>query len=141
MAELTLSVTHTINAPIEFVFNAWLDPVIMAKFMMPAPDMSVSNVSTEPVIGGGFALTMNTAENNSIDHKGEYLEIDRHSKLVFTWLSPMSIDGSTVTLNLSEVEGGTHIELSQIKFISEEMRDNHIGGWASILKCLDKNLT
>ena len=35
-AELTLTLSRTINAPVEKVFNAWLNPEILAKFMLPA---------------------------------------------------------------------------------------------------------
>ena len=58
MSELTLSVEHTINAPIEFVYNAWLDPALMAKFMTPAPGVVATDISTEPHVGGQFAVTM-----------------------------------------------------------------------------------
>lgn len=140
MSELTLSVEHTINAPIEFVYNAWLDPTLMARFMTPAPGVVATDISTEPHVGGRFAVTM-IVDGNHLEHKGEYLTLEPYTKLVFTWLSPFSIDGSTVTLNLSEAVGGTHIELTQVKFLNEEMRDNHNNGWVAILACLNQVLT
>lgn len=139
MSELTLNIKHTIKAPIEFVFNAWLDPKLMAKFMTPAPHMTTTDVTTNPVEGGGFKLMMNNA-GNKMPHYGEYIKIEPYHKLVFTWLSHVSVDDSTVTLDLSEKDGGTLIELTQIKFLNEELRDRHIQGWNGILACLDTTL-
>lgn len=139
MTDLSLTLSRNINAPIEAVFNAWLDPEMIAKFMTPGEGMSVINASAEPHTGGRFALTM-VAGENEIPHGGIYKVIDPHSKIVFTWESPFSVDGSTVTLNLSEKDGGTDIELIHVKFADEEARNNHEGGWASILAALDKAL-
>lgn len=140
MSELTLRVEHTINAPMEFVFNAWLDPVLMAKFMTPAPHMTATDITTNPVEGGGFKLNMNNGESSML-HYGEYIKISRHNQLVFTWLSQHAADDTTVTLNLSEADPGTLIELTQVKFINEELRDRHIKGWNGILACLETALT
>lgn len=140
MNELTLNIEHTINAPIEFVFNAWLDPNIMARFMTPAPGMTATDVTTNPVEGGGFKLNMNNNES-VMPHYGEYIHIQKHSKLVFSWLSKVASDDTRVTLDLTEVNGGTLIKLSQIKFINEELRDRHIQGWNGILACLEQTLT
>lgn len=140
MSELTLSVEHTINAPIEFVYNAWLNPALMARFMTPAPGVVATDISTEPHVGGRFTVTM-IVDGNHLEHKGEYLALQPYTKLVFTWVSPFSIDGSTVTLNLSEAVDGTHIRLTQVKFLNEEMRDNHNSGWLAILASLHQLLT
>ena len=69
---------------------------------------------------------------------GEYKAIDPHSRIVFTWESPFSVEGSTVTLNLTQAdEGGTDLELIHVKFPDQESRDNHLGGWGNILATLD----
>lgn len=140
MSELTLNIEHTINAPIEFVFNAWLDPLIMAKFMTPAPGMTVADITSNPVEGGGFKMNMKNDEN-ILPHYGEYIKIDRHKQLIFSWLSSVAADDTRVTLDLSDVDGGTLIKLSQVKFLSEELRDRHIHGWNGILGCLEQALT
>jgi len=137
MTELSLRVARTINAPIEAVFNAWLDPVMLAKFMTPGPNMTVPKAEADAREGGRFAIIM-AAGDQEIPHAGTYKTITRHSQLVFTWESPFSMDGSTVTLNLTPAEnGGTEVELIHVKFPSEESRDNHNGGWTMILGALD----
>lgn len=136
MSDLSLTVTRTINADPTTVFDAWLNPKMLAKFMLPGNGMSVPEATTDPVVGGRFKIIMRAGDQD-LPHSGEYIEIDPNSKLVFTWQSSNSIDGSTVTLNLEPVEGGTKIELNQIKFATENAREDHRGGWGRILETLD----
>lgn len=140
MTELSLNVSRTINAPAETLFNAWLDPAMLARFMLPGEGMSVPKAETDPVEGGRFDIIMQAGEQD-IPHAGTYQKIDRHSQLVFTWESPMSVDGSTVTLDFKPVEGGTEVNLNHVKFSNEESRDNHQGGWAGILSKLDETVS
>ena len=136
MTELSLNVSRTINAPADKLFNAWLDPEMLARFMLPGDGMSVPKAATDPVEGGRFDIIMQAGEQE-IPHAGTYKKIDRHSQLVFTWESPFSTEGSTVTLDFKPVNGGTEVNLHHVKFPNEESRDNHQGGWNGILSKLD----
>jgi uncharacterized protein YndB with AHSA1/START domain len=141
MNELELTVTRTIAAPREAVFNAWLSPVTLATFMRTAADgVEARNVTTDPVKGGRFMIVMVTPERE-IPHSGTYLDITPYSRLSFTWESPHSLDDSVVTIDFAEpVPGQTEITLKQVKFRSEQARDGHIGGWTAILAYLDGSL-
>lgn len=137
MDDMMITVNRRISAPVETVFNAWLDPQMLARFMIPGEGMNVPKAEADAKVGGRFTIIMAAGEDE-IPHGGEYREINRHSKLVFTWESPFSIDGSTVTLNFADGGGDTtDLELIHIKFPNEESRDNHKGGWNTILAKLD----
>jgi len=136
MTDLTLNVSRTINATPEALFNAWLDPEMLARFMAPGPDMTVPHAANDPVVGGRFDIVMKSGDQE-LPHAGTYKEITRHSRLVFTWESPMSVDSSTVTLTFAPVDGGTEINLHHARFQNEEMRNNHEGGWIAILGKLE----
>lgn len=69
MTELSLTTSRTIKAPVERVFNAWLDPKMLARFMRPAEGVTVSSAETDPREGGRFALVMN-AGDKEIPHAG-----------------------------------------------------------------------
>lgn len=139
MTELSLAVSRTISAPASKVFEAWLDPQMIAKFMRPMPEMPAPDVKNDPVEGGRFDILMK-AGDDEIPHAGTYQEISRYSRLVFTWESPFSVDGSTVTLDFDEVDGKTNVTLTHVKFPSEESRDNHKSGWTAILASLETSL-
>lgn len=138
MNDLTVTVSKTIQAPIETVFDAWLNPELLAQFMLPMPQMACPEVKCEPVLGGRFEILMQVGENK-VPHTGEYLTMERPNTLAFTWVSPASLEDSVVTLNFSSADNNaTKVDLTQVKFIDEQHRDNHQGGWSNILAALDK---
>jgi len=141
MSELELTVSRKIAASREKIFNAWLSPTALAKFMKtPAGNFDARDVTTDPVKGGRFMIVMVTPERE-IPHSGTYLEVDPYSRLSFTWESPHSLDDSVVTIDLKEIDAETtELTLKQVKFRSEGARDDHIQGWTSILGELDKYL-
>jgi len=137
MTDLTVNVTKIVHAPIERVFDAWLNPETLSQFILPMPDMPQPQTETDAREGGDFTIIMHVGDDK-IPHTGKYLEISRPNKLVFTWMSPCSTDGSTVTLEFSELkENETNVELTHVKFIDEETRLDHEGGWSNILDKLN----
>jgi uncharacterized protein YndB with AHSA1/START domain len=138
MAELKVNIEKIINAPIEKVFDAWLNPNMLAKFMRGLPKMSETDVEIDAREGGRFTFTMNLGDEK-IPHTGKYLEIRRPDKLVFTWESQYSVvDNSTVTLQFAKIDDHkTNISLTHVKFINEEARSGHEEGWENVLNALN----
>ncbi|MBV7379760.1 SRPBCC family protein [Maritimibacter dapengensis] len=136
MTDLSLTVDRIIKAPQERVFNAWLDPEMLARFIIPGPGMTVPHAASDAREGGRFEIVMK-AGDDEIPHAGEYREIKPHERIVFTWESPFSVEDSTVTLTFDPVEGGTRVTLTHVRFPDKESRDNHEGGWNAILEALD----
>jgi len=138
MTDLTINIHKTINAPIEKVFDAWLNPNMLAKFMRGLPKMSETDVEIDAREGGRFTFTMNLGDEK-IPHTGKYLEIRRPDKLVFTWESQYSVvDNSTVTLQFAKIDDHkTNISLTHVKFINEEARSGHEEGWGNVLNALN----
>ena len=101
MEDLTVDIEKTINAPIERVFDAWLDPELLSRFMLPMPGMKNPRVTCDPREGGNFEILMYVGENE-VPHTGRYLEVDRPHRLAFSWVSPASRDDSVVTLTFAE---------------------------------------
>ena len=133
MTELELTVSRRIAAPREEVFNAWLAPATLAKFMRPPEMVLPARVENDPVKGGRFSIVMRSPEKE-IPHSGTYLAIDPHAHLSFTWESPHSLDDSVVTIDFVEVDAATtDVTLRHVKFRSEEARSGHVRGWNAIL--------
>jgi uncharacterized protein YndB with AHSA1/START domain len=133
MEELSLTTTRVTKAPVEKVFEAWLSAEMLRKFMVPCEGGSARTVETDGREGGRFLIVMSTGTKD-IPHQGTYLAIDRYTKMVFTWESPFSIDGSTVALQFKPLESGyTELTLTQVKFANESARDGHFAGWSYLL--------
>ncbi len=137
MADLTVNIEKVINAPIEVVFDAWLNPKLLPKFMgrPGAPDTEIAELEARE--GGSFKFLM-SCDGEKLPHTGRYLEIRRPDKLVFTWTSHHSVvEDSTVTLHFTRIdEKKTNILLTHIKFIDEDARSGHEEGWNCILNRL-----
>lgn len=133
--DLSLKVTQIVPAEPERVFDAWLDPEMITRFMIAAPGAGVKSAEMDPRVGGRYAITM-TNDMGEIPHWGEYREINRPDRLVFTWNSPHAAPDSLVTLTFEPVDGETLVTLVHEIFPSEGSRDGHTKGWTSILKTL-----
>lgn len=141
MTDLTVNVSKVIKAPIEQVFDAWLNPKLLSQFMMPMPGMPESDVTNDAQEGGDFTITMHAGDDD-LPHTGKYLEINRPDKLVFTWESHCSVDNSVVTLNFTRIsENETNVDLNHVKFVNEQTRSDHEGGWSNILEKLNSAMS
>jgi uncharacterized protein YndB with AHSA1/START domain len=132
-----VEVTITIDAARERVFDAWLDPVRLARFLC-AGDTHVAQIDVDARVGGAFRVVM-ASERGESEHRGEYLEIDRPRLLRFTWISAATSGRETdVTLTFETVGEGTRVTLVHVGLPSETAAKQHEGGWQSILqKCRD----
>jgi len=138
MNDLTVNLTKTINAPAGKLFNAWLDPALLAQFILPMPGMPHPEVENDAQEGGSFSIIMQVGDGK-IPHTGTYLSIKYPEELIFTWQSPFSVDDSRVSLMFKSIDANTtQVELTHVKFIDEETRSNHQGGWSNILDMLAK---
>jgi uncharacterized protein YndB with AHSA1/START domain len=138
MTELTVNISKIIHAPIEKVFDAWLNPRMLSKFIIPMPSMPEPEVKNDAREGGSFTIIMHVGDDK-LPHTGNYLEINRPNRLVFTWASRYSLDDSTVTLNFTKIDDNkTNVTLTQVKFIDEKERSGHEEGWGNILDKLNE---
>ena len=137
-AELKVNITRIIKAPINSVFDAWLDPEKLSLFMLPMSEMRTSIVTNDPREQGEFSIIMRLGDEE-MPHTGRYLKIERPYNLSFTWASQASLDDSVVTLVFIKLtDNQTEINLTHTKFINEERRSNHERGWSRILEALSE---
>ena len=134
-----LTVEREIPGPIDAVFDAWLDAATMARWMTPAPDISV-DAASDPVVGGRFRVVMK-GRGRELTHIGEYLVIERPTRLVFTWQSEPAGD-TLVAVELTRVtDQRTLVTLTHERFPTGEQRDLHRDGWTALLETLAEVIT
>ena len=140
-----VSITKSFPYPAEEVFAAWLDPAKVGKWMFGPPlrEEKVLRMGLEPKVGGRFSFVVER-EGKEFDHTGEYLEIERPRRLVFTWgIRGMSdSSASRVTLGFHETaEGGCELKLEHA--LDPEWADfaqRTKEGWEKILGSLERYL-
>jgi len=99
---IQLRLSKSLPASAEEVFDMWLDPESVVRWMRPS-EAEIVYVELHPVVGGNFRFDMRESDGHIVSHSGQYLEIDRPKKLRFTWNSTVLGDrSSTVTVEFFE---------------------------------------
>lgn len=135
-----LTVSKTVNASVETVFEAWSKKEILAKWFKPSPIWTIPLVEVDFEIDGKYRVDMQDQDGNSYTHSGRFTEIERPNKISFTWESDFSGGETYVELNFTEVNGKTEIVLRHFGFKTQEACDNHKEGWPELLIELEKTL-
>ena len=121
-------ISHFSASP-ERVFDAWLDPEMIGRWMFgPAlRDEEVVRVAVDSRVGGSFSFVVRR-QGKEIDHVGEYLEIVRPRRLVFTWGVKPLPDGSHVIIDIAPIRNWvrTHLD-SRIAPGLGGLRESHRG--------------
>ena len=134
--KLELTISKIVPAAAKTVFEAWLDPAALAKFIKPMDGMPDCTVEVDPQEGGEFLIVMKAGDQD-LPHRGEYKTIQRYDNLAFTWLSDYTIPDSLITLTFKELRPNeTELTLHHVGFPNEDSRNNHNGGWGSIIEYL-----
>jgi uncharacterized protein YndB with AHSA1/START domain len=107
----TVCVAHHFDAPPERVFDAWLDPDKTRYWFAPGLG-EVVRVEIHARVGGLFSIVQRR-NGKEVDHRGEYITIDRPRQLAFTWGVPQdSPDTARVVVDIVPAGLGSNLTLS-----------------------------
>ena len=135
-----LQVTRRYDAAPERVFDAWLDPKTAGRFLFATPDGEMVKAEIDPRVGGKFNFTDRRPDAGDVAHVGEYLEIDRPRRLVFTFAVPQYDPGlTTVRIDIVADGSGSRLTLTHTG-VPEEWAKQTTQGWGMILEALAKAL-
>lgn len=136
-------VTRVYSHSAERVFDAWLDPAMIGRFMFGSHlrDEHIVHLKADARAGGTFSFLV-TRQGQAIDHIGRYEVIERPRKLVFTWsIAPEPIDASRVTVEIAPRGSGCELTLShELAPGWEDYAERTKGGWTRMTDELDKAL-
>ncbi|MEO5894091.1 MAG: SRPBCC family protein [Vicinamibacterales bacterium] len=134
-------ITHRFAESAERVFNAWLDPATAGKFLFATPTGEMVRVQIESRRGGRYEI-IERRDGGEVAHLGEYLEIERPTRLVFTLSVPRySAHVDRVTIAISSLPDGCLLTFTdQMAPGTEEHLERATNGWATILANLEKIL-
>jgi uncharacterized protein YndB with AHSA1/START domain len=108
-----LQVSRSIDASPEVVFNAWLAPDKIRRWMARSPTNEICTVSSDGVVGGEFQI-VERAGDELIDQFGRYVEVQEPNKLVFSLQVPKHFAGETlVTVGIEAAVYGCDVTLTQ----------------------------
>ena len=135
----SLTVTRRFDFPMERVFDAWLDPTRVGKWLFATPTGTIVRADIDARVGGGFIIT-DRRDGEDVEHVGTYLEIDRPRRLAFTFGVPQYSELMThVRIDLRPVPGGCELTLTQ-QDTPAEWVERARDGWGKIIGALSSHL-
>lgn len=139
--KLKVTITKNFKSLPEEVFDAWVDTRKISRWMF-GPEVreeEIIKLENNPEPGGTFSFVVRRGADE-INHLGEYLEIKRPEKLVFTWgIEGESEDESVVRVEITPIPGGCLLTLvHELDPKWEEYTERTQEGWNTMLEKLEE---
>lgn len=140
-----VSISRTLPMPAEKIFDRWLIPTFVGKWMFGehVGNEKVVDLQNEVRPGGTFNYKIKR-NGKEVLHDGEYLQIDRPNRLSFSWheTAKPNAQKSKISLSLEPQDGKTRLKLSlQIDRVLEYYGDEIKQQWTQRLKALAEQLS
>ena len=104
----SVNISREFRASPEIIFDAWIKPEIMKNWLFKSPVNKIVRVTANPQANGVFSIVELTENGDIIDHFGQYICVDRPTKLEFTLEVPKHFPGVTeVSLTLGRTPEGS----------------------------------
>ncbi len=141
---LSVRISRWIRAPRERVFEAWLDPRLRRQWWATGRPEGLSVCDIDARVGGRYCMKQVGSCDSSLDvdrnyewvMEGEFLEIVRPERIVFTWhVNHLNEPAGKerVTIELREADGGTQLTLTHEGILSPRLRDGTEQGWSELI--------
>jgi uncharacterized protein YndB with AHSA1/START domain len=133
-----LRITRRFDASPERVFDAWIDPETARQWLFASPDQDpkARRVELDARVGGKWLMT-NQCEGMELEGIGEYLEIDRPRRLVFTFAIPQFGPGvDRIVVEIAPDGQGCILSLTH-ELLPPEFHSATESGWGKMFTTLD----
>jgi uncharacterized protein YndB with AHSA1/START domain len=127
--------------PKNLVFDALTEHQHIKKWNSPK-NLDVTFSEGELKVGGTYRYSMRSGRGPEFVLTGEYKEIERPDRLVYTQSQANGPGPETViTITLDESESKTTMTFQHSGFPTKEFRDGAIHGWNQAFEKLESHLT
>ncbi len=82
--EVAVRIERTLHAPPERVFQAFLDPELIRRWIAP-DELTVDRVAVDPRVGGKLEVWHSRNGESSGKFEGQFVKIDPPRELVYRW--------------------------------------------------------
>ncbi|SEM01313.1 Uncharacterized conserved protein YndB, AHSA1/START domain [Stigmatella aurantiaca] len=140
---IQVRVVRPFQASPERVFDAWLDPQWIRRWMFGSAvrDEEVLRIANDARVGGTFSFLVRR-NAQEIDHVGTYLVLDRPHRLVFTWaIGEETEELSRVSIDIAPKGAGCELTLvHEMDPKWTEYAGRTEAGWSTMLGALERAL-
>ncbi len=131
------TISRVVDAPRDLVWQAFTEPEYLAAFWGgPGITVPVESVTLDVRPGGSFELKMVAPDGAEYPNRGEYVEVDKPSRIVFT--EPDM--GITATITFAEVEDKTEVTIHQVGVPERFLGPESEAGFAAMFDKLESLL-
>jgi len=131
-----LIIKRVFDAPPEMVFDAWTKAEHLVRWFGPS-EFTLSSCELDFRVGGSYRFCMRSPEGEDHWVWGEYREIAKPARLVFSWnredASGKIWTSTLVDLTFAASESGTEFTLRQGQFETVPFCEEHSFGWNQAL--------
>jgi uncharacterized protein YndB with AHSA1/START domain len=121
-SERELVVTRTFDAPAHIVFEAWTKPELLKRWWAPkSTGMSLVSCEADVRVGGTYRFVFSQGAGEPVAFYGRYLEVVRHSRLV--WTNEEGGEGGAITTVTFEEKAGQTLLVVHELYASKEALD------------------
>jgi uncharacterized protein YndB with AHSA1/START domain len=137
----TLRIERTFNASAERVFDAWTSEEVMRRWWHAGNDWQTTEAEVDLRIGGTVRVTMRDPhKDEKYGGGGQYLAIERPTRLVFTWLWDGMDLRQVIEIDFEEKDGATTVRFVHRDLWDEAAVRDHDEGWSICFDNLDRVL-
>ena len=140
-SDLQLRIERTYEAPIEAVFDAWTSAEVLRRWWQPRDGWHTPEAIVELRVGGTIRVVMQDPDGDSHSATGTYTEVERPTRLAFTWTWDGSDNESLVEVDFEALGDLTRVVFTHTGLEDEEAVRSHEGGWGYLLDELGRYVT
>jgi uncharacterized protein YndB with AHSA1/START domain len=138
----TIRIERRFAAPADVVFDAWTSPEMLRRWYPPGADWETPVAEVDLRVGGRLRIVMRGPDGDLAGGGGEYREIVRPTRLVFTWTwdRPEIGEGrQLVEIDFTDNgDGTTTVALTNRGLADDAARQSHRSGWEGSFDNLDR---
>ena len=137
----TLRIERTYQAPIEAVFDAWTTEEVIRRWWQAQRGWETTAAEVDLRVGGALRVVMRDPTKD-VDYGagGTYTEIERPTRLAFTWTWDGDTRRTLIEIDFEEADGVTTVRFTHSDLWDEEAVRSHAGGWGRLFDSLEREL-
>ena len=137
----TLRIERTFQAHIEAVFDAWTSEEVIRRWWHVELGWETAAAEVDLRVGGAVRVVMRDPDKDvEYGGGGAYTEIDRPSRLAFTWIWDGDTRRTLIQLDFEETDGITTVHFTHSGLWDEEAVRSHEYGWGKVFDNLERTL-
>jgi uncharacterized protein YndB with AHSA1/START domain len=138
----TLHIERSFQAPAEAVFEAFTSAEVLRRWWHAGHDWETTAAEVDLRLGGAVRVVMRDPHKDAeYGGGGVYTEIERPSRLAFTWVWDDEPGRETaIEVEFEESDGVTTVSFAHRGLWDEESRRDHEDGWNKLFDNLERTV-